>query len=142
MAYVSQEMKANMAPAIKAILKKYNLKGSLSVQNHSRLLLTLKSGAIDFIGNYIETDVNSPCAKKIDPRTVEYIRKTNAMDVNVYWYDTHFSGVAKECIAELVEALKGPEFFDNSDIQTDYFSCSHYYGIAVGKYQKPYQLTA
>jgi len=35
MAWMNQERKAALAPAIKAALKKYGLKGSLSVNNHS-----------------------------------------------------------------------------------------------------------
>ena len=53
MAYVSQDRKKSLAPAIKAVLKKYNVKGTLSVRNHSSLVLTLKSGSIDFIENFI-----------------------------------------------------------------------------------------
>ena len=48
MAYVSQEMKSELAPVIKTILKKYGMKGSLAVRNHSTLVLNLKSGKIDF----------------------------------------------------------------------------------------------
>ena len=49
MAYFNQERKSERAPVIKAILKKYGVKGSLSVRNHSTFVLNLKSGKIDFI---------------------------------------------------------------------------------------------
>ena len=49
MAYFNQERKAQKAPAIKAILKKYGVKGSLAVRNHSTFVLNVKSGSIDFI---------------------------------------------------------------------------------------------
>ena len=55
MAYVSQELKAKLAPKIKAICKKYGVKASLAVRNHSVLCLNIKSGKIDFIGNFNET---------------------------------------------------------------------------------------
>ena len=58
MAYMSQERKQQRAPIIKAILKKYGVKGSLSVRNHSTLVLNIKSGKIDFIENFIATDAN------------------------------------------------------------------------------------
>ena len=51
MAYMSQERKSEIAPKVKSILKKFGIKGSLSVRHHSTLSLTLKSGKIDFIGN-------------------------------------------------------------------------------------------
>ena len=52
MAYMNQQMKAKIAALLKPILKKYGVKGSLSVRNHSTICLTVKSGKIDFIGNY------------------------------------------------------------------------------------------
>ena len=39
MAYVSQELKARIAPRVKEILSKHGLKGSLSVRHHSTLVL-------------------------------------------------------------------------------------------------------
>ena len=35
MAYVSQKDKAELAPGIKAVLKKYKMKASIAVRNHS-----------------------------------------------------------------------------------------------------------
>ena len=52
MAYVSQEDKARLAPGINRVLKKYNMKGSISVRHHSTLVVTIRSGAIDFTGNF------------------------------------------------------------------------------------------
>ena len=46
MAYVSQEMKKQLAPAIKAVLKKHNMKGSIAVRHHSTLVVNIKEGAI------------------------------------------------------------------------------------------------
>ena len=54
MAYVSQELKAKLAPAIKSICKKYGVKASIAVSNHSTLVLNIKQGRIDFIENFIE----------------------------------------------------------------------------------------
>lgn len=135
MAYVSQEMKAELAPAIKAILKNYGIKGSLSVDNHSTLVLTIKSGKIDFIKN--ANDVNKGQVDICGGPVREIL---DALSVNTYWYQDHFSGVAKECLGELIAAMKGPKFFDHSDAMSDYFNCSHYIDINVGKWNKPYIL--
>ena len=116
MAYVSQEMKAKLAPTIKGILKRYGMKGSIAVHHHSTLVVNLKQGPIDFGGDYIQ--------------------------VNTYWVHEHYDGVAREFLTELVEAMKGPDFFDESDPQTDYFHRSHYIDINVGKWDKPYALAA
>ena len=51
MAYMNKEKKAKVAPAVKAICAKYGVKGTLKVHNHSTLILTLRSGKIDFWGS-------------------------------------------------------------------------------------------
>ena len=120
MAYVSQEMKSELAPAIKTILKKYGLKGSLAVRNHSTLVLNVKSGKIDF-------DACSATGSHYN-------------QVNVYHTDSHYTGKAKKFFAEVIAAMKGPKFFDHSDAMTDYFHCSHYIDINLGHWNKPYVL--
>jgi hypothetical protein len=118
MAYVSQEDKKKLAPAIKAVLKKYNMKGSIAVRHHSTLVVNLKAGAIDF-GEYSHGD--------------GYIQ------VNPYWIDTHYAGVAKKFLNELLNAMKGADYFNNDDAMTDYFSRSHYTDINIGTWNTPYQ---
>ena len=115
MAYVSQADKKSLAPAIKAVLKKYNMKGSISIRNHSTLCVTIKSGAIDF-------DIRDAYE-----------------DVNVYWIDQHYTGIARDFLNELLDAMKGPNYFNNDDAMTDYFSRSHYTDITIGTaWNKPY----
>ena len=124
MAYVSQEMKKELAPAIKYVLKKYKMKASISVRNHSTLAVNIKSGAIDFTGNYTHGD--------------QYIQ------VNEYWIDDHYANntVAKNFLNELLAAMKGSKYYNNDDAQSDYFDRSHYTDINVGNWNKPYELTA
>lgn len=138
MAYISKDEKAKLAPTIKAILKKYGVKGSLSIRHHSSLVLTLKSGQIDFIENYIATDAAKHHAGKMSADQIAYIRKNRYLDVNTYWIHEHYSGKAKAFLTEMKAAMEGPDFFCEDDIQTDYFSRSHYVDINVGKYDKPY----
>jgi ABC-type proline/glycine betaine transport system substrate-binding protein len=142
MAYVSQEKKANLAPTIKAIMKKFGVKGSLSIRNHSSLVLTVKSGKIDFVENYITTDANKPYANKMAADQVAYIRKNGYLDVNTYWIHEHYSGAAEKFLTEMKAAMEGPDFFNEDDIQSDYFSRSHYVDINIGKWDKPYEVTA
>jgi hypothetical protein len=139
MAYVSQEMKAELAPAIKTILKKYGIKGSLAVRHHSTLVLNIKSGKIDFLKNYIETTEAVRSGRPSFDMTVESLRGN--LQVNTYHTDSHYSGKAKKFFAEVIAAMKGPKFFDNSDAMTDYFHVSHYIDINVGKWNKPYIVT-
>ena len=118
MAYVSQADKKDLAPAIKTVLKKYNMKGSISVRNHSTLVVKITQGAIEF-------------------DTCEGYH-----DVNVYWIDTHFAGIERDFLNELLDAMKGTKYFNNDDAMTDYFSRSHYTDITIGTWNKPYQLAA
>jgi hypothetical protein len=129
MAYMNQERKAKIAAAIKPILKKYGLKGSLSVRNHMTAVLTIKSGKIDFIGNFNKT---------ANP-TFEV---TKHIDVNPYWYQDHFDGVAKAALAEIVPAMYSADWYDNSDAQVDYFDTAYYIDVNIGKWDKPYTLEA
>ena len=50
MAYMSQEHKKKLSPAIKAVLKKYGVKGSIGVRHNSSLVVNIKEGVLDFIG--------------------------------------------------------------------------------------------
>ena len=139
MAWMNQKRKAKIATAIKPILAKYGLKGSLSVRNHSTICLTVKSGKIDFIENYINTDHNT-WSGKMDQRTIDSIRKSQSLDVKPYWFHEHFSGDAKDFLSEAFQALKAADWYDESDAQTDYFNTAYYVDLNIGKWNKPYQV--
>ena len=138
MAYVSQELKSKLSPKIKAICKKHGVKASIAVRHHSTLVLNVKSGKIDFIENYIKTDADKVVANKMSPDTIAHIRKNQSLDVNTYWAHEHYSGKAKQFLTEMISAMKGPDFFDHTDAQSDYFHCSHYIDINIGKWDRPY----
>jgi hypothetical protein len=121
MAYVSQKDKAELAPGIKAVLKKYKMKASIAVRNHSTLCVNIKEGAIDFSDYFTHGD--------------GYIQ------VNEYHIDRHYAGKKREFFNELLAAMKGPKYFNDDDAMTDYFSRSHYTDINVGKWNKPYNYT-
>jgi hypothetical protein len=141
MAYVSKEMKLNLAPAIKAVLKKFNLKGTISVRNHTSLVVKIKSGPIDFVENLIETDLDHMHNDVMSADHIEYLRKRGYVDVNTYYINDRYTGDARQALLELKEAMEGPEFFCHDDIQSDYFYRSHYINILVGAWNKPYVVT-
>lgn len=122
MAYMNQEMKATIAKNLKPVLKKFGVKGTLSVGNHSTIVLTLKSGKIDFFADYGDRE---------DARKF-------GIDVNPYWFHEHFTGTSKQFLTEAFRALKSANWYDESDIQTDYFNTAYYFRINVGKWNKPY----
>ncbi len=137
MAYFNQERKQERAPAIKAILKKYGIKGSLAVRNHSTFVLNVKSGSIDFIENYIQTDAKLIHGGKMSQEQIDYIRKNQSLDVNPYWFKEHYSGKAKEFLTEVFAAMNVGNH-DNSDIMTDYFDVGWYVDVNIGSWNKPY----
>jgi hypothetical protein len=136
MAYMSQDHKAKLAPTIKAICKRYGIKATLAVRNHSTLMLTIKQGEIDFIGNSNQVCGNDhyQVARGFKPNTSGY------ESVNPYHYEKHFSGRALEFLKEVIPAMYGPDYFDHSDAQTDYFHCSHYIDVSIGRWNNPYAL--
>lgn len=124
MAYMSQELKAKLAPTIKAICKKYGIKASLAVHNHSTLILNIKSGKIDFIGNFNQVTGHN--------------RQEN-LDINPHWYHDHFDGDALAFFKEIMPAMNNGNW-DKSDMMTDYFNVGWYVDVNVGRWDTPYIL--
>lgn len=127
MAYINQELKAKLAPSIKSVLAKHGLKGSISVRNHMVLVVTVKSGQVDFIGDYNKTNREH--------------RVVDNMEVNQYWVDSNHTPKVAKVIREIYHAMKGTEWYDNSDVQTDYFDTAYYMDLCIGRWNQPYQLT-
>ena len=124
MAYMSQEKKAKIAPAVKAILKKYNVKASLAVRNHMTLVLNVKQGPIDFVNEF---GFGSEDAAKF------------GIQVNPYHYKSHFTGKSVKFLSEVITAMNDGNH-DRSDIQSDYFDVGWYVDVNIGQWNKPYAL--
>jgi hypothetical protein len=124
MAYVSKQDKADLAPTIKAVLKKYKMKGTISIRHYSTLVVKVSGGELDF-SEYLQ---NAQWAR-------------DYLEVNEHWIDKHYATNVpiKNFLNELHEAMKGPNFYNNTDIMTDYFDRSHYTDISIGSYNKPYK---
>jgi hypothetical protein len=118
MAYMNQEKKAIIAAAMKPVLKKYNMKGSLSVRSHLSICLTVKSGSIDF-------DLKD---------------KGYGYQVNTYWIKDHWTGKAQAFLLEALNAMKSAGYYNNTDASIDYFDTAYYMDINIGKWNKPYIL--
>jgi len=116
MAFMNQERKKELAPGIKEILKKYHMKGSIRVNNHSTLVVSLTEGTIDF--GTLKRQVST----------------------NPYNIKNHYKGMAQKFLLELLDAMKGTIYYDRSDSQTDYFDVAYYISIDIGKWDKPYIL--
>ena len=96
MAYVNQELKARIAPQVKQVLAKWGLKGSLSVNHHSTLVLRIRSGKLNFIANCNKnTKINYPGSPMA----------TTCIGVNRYHLNSQFDGACLQCVQELMDAL-------------------------------------
>ena len=116
MAYVSQEKKKALAPAIKAVLKKYKVKASIAVRHHSTLVLNIKEGAVPF-------------------------KPSDHYQVNEYHYENHYADnpTLVSFLSELLSAMKGPQYYNNDNSMIDYYDRSHYTDVNFGKWNQPYK---
>jgi hypothetical protein len=136
MAYMNQERKAQLSPAIKAHCKAYGVKASIAVRHHSTLVVNIKSGKLPLVDNYYDTVLPQYAHRYPDhsqPKRESYC------DVNPYHAQDHFTGACKSFIVRLLELMNIGNH-DNSDAQVDYFDVGWYKDINIGSWNKPYQV--
>ena len=116
MAYIDQAKKQILVAAVKKNLAKvlgdHKLKVTFKILNHMTIRATIQSGTIDFGG---------------------------ADGVNHHWINSTFDGIARDVLLAIKDGLMS-DYYDRSDIQSDYFDCSHYIDINIGSWDKPYIL--
>ena len=117
MAYVNKETKKELAPAIKKVLAEYGVKGTIRINNHSMLVVTLRK---------VPAGLFTP--KEIDD------------GVNVYHIERHFEGAAKKFLTKLLAAMRGDKWYDKTDLMTDYFDTAWYNDIKIGEWNKPVEV--
>jgi hypothetical protein len=132
MAYISQDEKKALLPEINRVLKKYEMKGSVSIKHHSTLTVTLSTGRLDLIGNWFELQ-----SKRLD-RFDQITEKPTNLDVSHHRLDSKFNGECLAFLSELFDAMKGLDWYDRSDMMTDYFDVAHYVDVKVGRWNKPF----
>jgi hypothetical protein len=134
---MNQERKAQLAPGIKAVLKRYGVKGTIGVQHHSALVVNITSGNLDFIGeaNRFNREYAERTGQRFHPVTDYY-------QANPYkGEDAYADATIGRFFKELTAAMRGDLWYDNSDIQTDYFDTAYYMYINIGRWNKPYAYT-
>ena len=142
MAYMNQEKKQKLAPAIKAVLKKYGMKGTIGVRHNMSLVVNIKCGKLDLLGAAQKHAdmVNEQRGMKYQGDVGDYLQ------VNEFYAAEWARKVGEEEIAnfydELIDAMKGDGWYNNSDPMTDYFDIAYYTDINVGKWDKGYELAA
>jgi ABC-type transport system substrate-binding protein len=136
MAYMSQDRKAALAPAIKAHCAKYGIKATIAVENHMTLVVNIKSGPLDFCQNTYDTQAAKYSHRY--PNHTPMIVQTY-LQVNPYWAHEQFTGKCKDFIVGLL-GLMDIGNHDRSDIQTDYFDVGWYKSVNIGSWKKPYEV--
>jgi hypothetical protein len=126
MAYISAEEVREIRKELKKEFPKY--KFSVRKRQHSVSVNILKSD-LDFRSEFR------------DP-TEKY------MPVNQYFIDKSWSKKNAKVLNKIVKIIKtapgkavdGQEWFDDSDIMTDYFHTAFYIDLQIGTWEKPYEL--
>lgn len=121
MAHITSEQVKNKRNTIK---KKYkNFKFSVTKEHCSKINCHIMSGDQDF--SYL-------------------LDNSGTYQVNPYYFKekNEIKPEHKKMFSEIIEILKGKEYFDKSDIMTDYFHVSHYFHLEIGKWDKPYKYIA
>lgn len=122
MAYINQDEKKVIAANLKNVIPA-SWKYSLSIENHSKIVCTIKSAPIDLI---------AACKNK-------HSSVKDHLDVNTYYLDNAFDGDVLSIMQNIKKELNLNNY-DNSDSQTDYFDVGHYIAIQIGKWNVPFQV--
>jgi|APSaa5957512535_1039671.scaffolds.fasta_scaffold14897_5 hypothetical protein len=133
MAYMSQELKRELAPGIKAVLKKYGMKGSIGVRHYSTLVVNIKSGDLNImreINRSNRVDCQRHWNHLLDYQQRDY-ESLSAHSVDQY------QGIIGQFVNEIIGAMMTGNF-DKFDIMSDYHHVGWYIDINVGKYDTPY----
>ena len=155
MAYISQEEKKELAPAIKAVAKKYGRKVTIGIRNHMDLVVKVK-GAEDIYerfyaktieerilagrdktGNSIQNDIDWDA-----PIDISSLSRMTYLDpelskfgysINTHWIEENYDEKDHAFLNELHASMHSKDFYNDDDVMTDYFSRSYYTSIELHK---------
>jgi hypothetical protein len=128
MAYISKEKVQEKTLKLKALNKEYGIKASFSGSNSSSLTLTLHSGSINFF-EYLVPEI------KVNASKEEF-----NLQLNHYYLSNWFDDSLALDYLNKVYSVMLEGHFDKSDIQSDYFHCSWYNFMQIGRWNKPYKV--
>lgn len=139
MAHVYEETITKARAALKVLNKQYGVKTTVSGKNTLCLNLRIKSGRIDFIDNYCEV-VKQRNSLRDAQDVAKHVKQSGHIQVNHYYLNDAFSGEALAYL-EKAKQILCEDHWDKSDIMTDYFNCSFYISINIGRWDKAYEFT-
>lgn len=133
MAYMNQEKKAVIRDALKQVIPK-SWKWSLSVNNHSTIVLTIKSAPYDLLAEVFRVNNKRVCADY-----QKFSEKPSSVGVNPYWLENQFD-VHLPVFEAIKKAMYSAGWYNNSDVMTDYFDTAYYIDIKIGRWDKPFEV--
>ena len=113
MAYISKDEVKNVREQLKKAFPKF--KFSVSGGNSLSLNVSIMSGPEDFsevLGQWKNVQVN---------------------EFHLYQY-----GRFEKLFEKIIKVMKSQNWFDKSDMMTDYFHTAYYMSLSIGKWDKPY----
>ena len=125
MAYINQEMKQVIAASLKPVLAKYKVKATLSVQNNLNIKLTLRAGALNIKNDWIVFN------REFKGVLTEV---TEPFFADAFFHEC-FKGDTLDFLTTAAQAMKSADWYDESDVQTDYFNTAYYWDIDLEKYE-------
>lgn len=151
MAHATKELKIKVQRLIQEYCKQHNIKlrFSMAIRHHTELRVNIQACSIDLVGNCIETmearlkDKANPLPLGAKREQFEHVdlkfnkerRKSfnefQSLKFNEYNLTNYFSGQALELMKAVYDALK-VEYFNESDISTDYHNVAYYYSFHIG----------
>lgn len=126
MAYVTAEMTKAVRVALKEKMPGWKIRVAKNAHN-STIHLT-----IDVAPTEIDLDL---LFQDDDRRDLGYM-EVNHYSIEQYAFHEHFQKIID--IMKEATASVGHPFYDESDIQSDYFNTAYYYYLRIGSYEKPY----
>jgi len=124
MAYIKKEEISAIRNELKKRFGHTGLKFGVKNRHHSSVHVTIKAGPIDFSDIYRDGD--------------EYAQ-VNIYHLQNYGQHTPFFEELEKIIKTAPALIEGGrEWFDKSDMMTDYFHTAFYIDLDVGSYDKPY----
>jgi hypothetical protein len=127
MAHISKEQVQAKQKKLAVLNKAYGIKASFSGSNSSSLNLTIHSGVIDFF-EYMYSDIRERNEGRY------YIQ------LNQYYLSDWFEASPALDYLNKAYSIMQEGHSDTSDFQSDYFCCSWYNHIQIGKWDKPYKV--
>lgn len=141
MAYITKAEVEKKSEALRALNKEYGVTARFSGSNSSSLTLTITAGIIDFIEDSMERVRSSVYYNQpgLFQHALKNARKSGNINVNHFYISSQWSGTALEYL-EKAYAIMLDGHTDTSDLMTDYFCCSWYNSIQIGKCDRHYVL--